>query len=240
MHARLTHRPFELFGIFQRAADELIGRFPLGVQLRRLLINELERRLPFGGRYSVGHEFRQAVALRKGKFLHPRHILYGQFRSHAAERHDLGHALFAVFFGHVVQHVGAAVLVEVHIHIRQRDTLRIEESFEQKMIFERVYIRYFKAVRNHRTGGRTSSGAYRYAHFASRTDEVPHDEEVARETHPLHGAQLVFEPLCHLLTQIQAVPHPSSLVCQPFQIAELLGNHEFFFKTGLGRYLSEF
>ncbi len=43
----------------------------------------------------------------------------------------MGHLFLSVTLGDVVEHVGTAVIVKVHIDIRERDTVGIKETFEQ-------------------------------------------------------------------------------------------------------------
>ena len=74
-----------------------------------------------------------------------------------AERHDLGNALLAVLSHAVAQYVGAAVLIEVDVDIGQRDTLGVEETLEQQVVFQRVDIGDLQAVGDHRTRGRTTA-----------------------------------------------------------------------------------
>ena len=228
MHARLADRAFELLGVFERIAYQLVGRLALGGQFGGFLVYEIERRLAvfLVGRNLVGHQFRQAVALREGELLHAGNVLDGHLGRHGAERHDLGDALLAVFLHAVAQHVGAAVLIEVDVDIGQRDTLGVEETLEQQVVFQRVDIGDLQAVGDHRTRGRTTAGAHRDPHFAGGADVVPHDQEVARETHPLDRIQLVFEPLLDLLVQHLAVTTVRALVGEVYEVAILLGDHQ--------------
>ena len=228
MHARLADRAFELLGVFERIAYQLVGRLALGGQFGGFLVYEIERRLAvfLVGRNLVGHQFRQAVALREGELLHAGNVLDGHLGRHGAERHDLGDALLAVFLHAVAQHVGAAVLIEVDVDIGQRNTLGVEETLEQQVVFQRVDIGDLQAVGDHRTRGRTTAGAHRDPHFAGGADVVPHDQEVARETHPLDRIQLVFEPLLDLLVQHLTVTTVRALVGEVYEVAILLGDHQ--------------
>ena len=228
MHARLADRAFQLLGVFERIADQLVGRLALGGQLRRLLVDEIERRLAvfLVGRDLVGHQLRKAVALREGQLLHAGDVLDSHLGGHRAERHDLGHALLTVLLHAVAQHVGAAVLVEVHIDIGEGDAFGIEETLEQQVVFQRVDIGDLQTVGDHRTGGRATAGSHRHTHFACGADIVPHDQEVTRKSHPLDRAQLVFDALLGLFVQHVAVTHVCALVGQVLEVTVLFGDHQ--------------
>ena len=51
-----------------------------------------------------------------------------------------------------MQHVVAAVLVEIDIDIRQGDTLGIQETLEQQVVFQRIYVGNFQTVGHDRSG----------------------------------------------------------------------------------------
>ena len=52
----------------------------------------------------------------------------------------VGAVLMSVFVHHPLQHASSSVVIEVGIDIRQRDTVRIEETLEQQVVFQRVYL----------------------------------------------------------------------------------------------------
>ena len=57
--------------------------------------------------------------------------------------------LMTVLILHPFQHLAAAVIVEVGIDIRQRDTVGIQETLKQQIVFQRVDLRDAQAVCNH-------------------------------------------------------------------------------------------
>ena len=79
-----------------------------------------------------------------------------------------------------------------------------------------------QAVRYHRAGSRTTPRPYANAEFlASRTNEVHHYQEVARETHRLHNMQLKANALGLLFVQRFAIALLSPLVGEIGQIVRL-------------------
>ena len=105
----------------------------------------------------------------------------------------------AVLVHHPFQHLAAAVVVEVGINIRQRDTVRIQETLEQQVILQRVNLRDTQTVGHHRTGSRATARTYPDIQLvAGGIDEVLHDEEVAREAHRLHDMKFEANAVQHL------------------------------------------
>ena len=52
----------------------------------------------------------------------------------------------AVLSVYIVDNFLAALITEIHVKIRHRNALRIEETFEKQVIFYRVNIGYANAV----------------------------------------------------------------------------------------------
>ena len=113
----------QLLGVLQRVADQRIVRLLFLYQLGNFLVG-----LGESGPGLFGYQFRDAVALREGQLLYAGDVLDRGFRRHRAERDDLCDALAAVLLDHVVQHVGAAVLVEIDVHVRKRNPVGIQED----------------------------------------------------------------------------------------------------------------
>ena len=205
MYARLPHRTFEFFGVFERVLYQRVRRFAFAGQLRRVLVSSLEGRFAFFDHQFVGNEFGKAVAVGQRQLFHPRYVPDGELRRHRAECDDLCHPLLAVLFDDVPQHVRTSVLVEVHVHIGKGDAVRVQKAFEQQVVFKGVYVRYLQTVGHDGAGSRTAARSDRYAHFACGADEVRHNEEVARKAHPFDGAQFVPDTFERLLVRF-AVP----------------------------------
>ncbi len=121
-----------------------------------------------------------------------------------------------------MEHVGAAVIVKVNVDIGERDSVRVEESLEQKVIFDGIHLCDAEAICHHASGRRSTSGTHRDAQFAAgHIDEVLHDEEVARETHGLHDVELELYPLLQLGGQRGAIAAFRALVGEFRQVVGL-------------------
>ena len=104
----------------------------------------------------------QSVRIGQRQFLHTRHILDGVLCGHRGVGDDMGTVLVTVFVFYPFQHPTSSVIVEVGIDIRERDTVRIEETLKQQVVFQRVDLRDTQAVGHHRSGSRTTSWAYHH------------------------------------------------------------------------------
>ena len=125
---------------------------------------------------------------------HPRGVTGGGAREHLAEGDDLGDRLLAVLLGDVADHALATAHREVHVDIRHRHALGVEEPLEQQVVAQRIDVGDLQAVGDDRAGRRTTARADGDAGVLGVLDEVPDDQEVGVEPHPLDHAELVFGP----------------------------------------------
>ena len=125
MHTRLAHLTFELLGIFECVADGLRSLLGLALELGHGTIHRVERSLALLLVDAVGNHLCESVAILNRHAHHTRNVLDGEFGSHRTIGHNLCHTFLAILLGHIVEYVGAAVLVEVNIDIRERDTVGV-------------------------------------------------------------------------------------------------------------------
>ena len=208
VHAGLAHGALEFLCVLHRVADQRIVRLLFLYQLGNFLVG-----LGESGPGLFGYQFRDAVALREGQLLYAGDVLDRGLRRHRAERDDLCDALAAVLLDHVVQHVGAAVLVEIDVHVRKRNPVGIQEALEQQVVLHRVDIGDRQRVGDDRPGRRAPARPHRDAHFPGGANKVPHDQEVPREAHPLDRRQFVLDTLADSVRQ-RAVASLGPLVGQ--------------------------
>ncbi|MNQ31510.1 hypothetical protein D3C85_448860 [compost metagenome] len=142
-----------------------------------------------------GDHLRQAVGQAVGLALHPRHVAHHRLGRHGAEGDDLAHRVAPVGLGHVVDHPVTAVHAEVDVEVGHRHPLRVEETFEQQVVGQRVEVGDLQHVGNQRAGTRAAAGADRHAVVLRPLDEVHHDQEVAGKAHLDDGAQLELETI---------------------------------------------
>ena len=171
---------------------------------------------------AVGDGFAEHVALLQRQFLHACHILDAVLGGHGGVGDDVGAVFVPVLVHHPLQHLASSVVVKVGVDIGQRDTVGVEESLKQEVVFHGVQFGDAQAVGHHGACCRTSSGSHPYAQFlACGVDEVLHDEEISWEAHRLHDVQFKPYAVIHLLVQRTAVETRSTLVGQLMQIVGL-------------------
>ena len=120
MDARVAYVAFKRERVFKRILHQLVWIVQFGFEFLDVLVAVLQRGFEFLSvdlRHALRYESGYAVALRQRQLNHTRHILEGRLRGHSAVCDDMGHFFRAVFFGHIVQHFLAAVIVEVHVDI---------------------------------------------------------------------------------------------------------------------------
>ena len=186
VHARVADVAFEHLGIADRVPHHGVVRLLGGFQFGHIVDGVLQIELLV--RNLVGNQLAEAVRLREQELLHARNVLDGQFGGHRTVGDDVRHLLLAVFLRHPVQHAAAAVVVEVHVDIGERNTVGVQETLEQQVVGDGVDLRDAETVGHGRTCGRATARSHRNVQFfACGADKVLHDEEVAWETHRLHN-----------------------------------------------------
>ena len=131
----------------------------------------------------------------------------------------MGHFLLTVFFRYPIQYSATSVIVKIHINIRQRDTVRIQETFKQQVIFNRVNLSNSQAIGHRRTGGRTTSRSHRNIQFLTGSpNKILHNQEVTRETHGLHNMEFELDTFACFLIQHFSIASVRSFQRQLLQI----------------------
>ncbi len=219
VHTGVAHCTLEFAGIFHNLRHFGVGHGLLEVVD---IVDEVAHRLfqllfllwvaRVDG-HVVGHKPGEGVALVDGVAHHARHVLDGRFGCHGAVCDDVRHIGCAVALGHVVEHILAAVVVEVDVDVGERYAVGVEEAFEQEIVFQRVDLCYSQAVCHYGAGRGPTPRADAHAHGPSLAYEVFHDEEVAGEAHGLHYVQLEAYAFLHFRRQYFAVAAVRALEC---------------------------
>ena len=77
----------------------------------------------------------------------------------------MGTVLMTVLILDPFEHTSTPVIIEVGIDIREGDTVRVEETLEQKVVLQRVDLSDTQAVGHHRTCGRTTARTHHHTQF---------------------------------------------------------------------------
>ena len=204
VYTRATHIALEHLGILNRIAQYRVGRGLRFSQLGYSLDSIGEVELLVGK--LIGDELTEVVSTIERQLLHTRHILQRHLRGHSTIGDDMCHLLGAVLLCHPAQHFATAIIVKVHIDIRERYTVGVEETLKQQVIFNRVNTCNLQAISHGRTRSRATARAYRNAQQIARSpDKVLHDEEVSGETHRLHDMKFEDKALLRLRRHVGVV-----------------------------------
>ena len=199
MNARSAHRSFKHLGVFDGVCHLRIGACFGFAQLRYALDCVRKIHLQSVGQL-VRNSFAQTVAYIERQFLHTCHVLDGVFRGHSAVGDDVRNLVVSVFVLNPFEHFAASVVVEVGIDIRERNTVRVKESFEKQVVLDWVNLGNSQAIGYNRSGCRTTSRAYHNAKFVTcRVDEILHNKEVTGEAHGLHDVQFELHTLVNFV-----------------------------------------
>ncbi len=100
-----------------------------------------------------------------------------------------------VLLGAVPDHLIPVTGVEVHVDVRHRDPGRVEESFEEQVVLDRIEIGDPEAVRHGTTRRRAAARTDPDPDVPGVADHVPGDQEVRGEPHALDRVQLELDPI---------------------------------------------
>ena len=166
-------------------------------------------------------DLRHAVGFAVRHPQHARDVTDRGARQHRVERGDLGDAVRAVLLRDIGDHLVAAVVHEVHVDVRRRVALEVEESIEDEPVLDRVDVREVDGVVHQRSAGATAHGGEDVVLVRVR-DEVLHDEDVARVAGLADDVDLAVDPRLQLRRH-RAVPLNDALLRHLPQL--LLGCH---------------
>ena len=121
---------------------------------------------------AFGNQFGQRIGVGQREVECARHILDAHLGGHGAIGDDLRHLVFAIFVYHIINYFLPALIIKVRIDIGHRLPVRIEKSFEQQVVFDRIDIGDADAIGHHTSGGRSPAGTYIYAELAARPDKI--------------------------------------------------------------------
>ncbi len=132
----------------------------------------------------------------------PRHILDHGLGLELVDGDDVAHLVLAVLLGDIVDDLLPAVAAEVDVHIGHGHALRVQEALEQQIVLHGIDVRDLHGPGHDAARRRAAAGAHGNAHLPGLADEVPDQQEVAREAHLQDHVQLEGQPLAVLLLRV--------------------------------------
>ena len=99
---------------------------------------------------------------------------------------------------HVVDHLAAAFVIEVHVDIGHGDALGVQKALKEQAVFQGVYGGNAQAVGDDGTGAAAAPRADAHAVGARVVDKIPDDEKIIHIAHAGDHAQFVFHALARV------------------------------------------
>jgi hypothetical protein len=130
--------------------------------------------------------------------------------------HDLRHVFAAILLRHVLDHLDAPPLAEIHVDVGQRHALGVEEALENQVVVQRIDVGDPECPCREAARGRSASRSHRNPVLARVADEVPDDQEVAGVPHLLDHLDLVGQPFVVRAQRMTQLPFRIELP-QPFE-----------------------
>ena len=148
---------------------------------------------------SVGNELGRGVDYIQRHVVYSRHVLDGSLCFHSAKRKYLTYLFLAVFAYDVIYYLASPVHTKVDVEVGRRHSLRIEKSFEEQLVFQRIEIGDAYRIRYYRADAAASSRSDGYVLRTRIVDKVPHYQIILGKTRADNYAQLVLGALSYLI-----------------------------------------
>ena len=140
------------------------------------------------------HQFGQLVDLPQRHFQNTANIAHHPTRQKRAERDDLRDAIHAIPLANIGDDFVTAILAEVDIEIRHRNTFRIQKPLEQQIEAQRIQIGDGQRIGDQRPCTRAAPRPHRNALRFGPFDKIGNDEEISGELHIDDNVQLKRQP----------------------------------------------
>ena len=146
----------------------------------------------------------------------------------------MAYMVSAVFPAAVFIDLMAPGMFEIHVDIRHRHALRVQESLKEQVVLNGVNVRDAKAICQKRPCRRASSRPYVDVVRSCVADEIPYNQEIAGEPHLLDHIEFKAEPLMvfravHLVRSLEPVPEP--LMAKELKVFRLIGKPSRYLKN---------
>ena len=111
-----------------------------------------------------------------------------------------------VFVAAVLDHLQTALRVEVHVDIRQRHALRVQEPFEDQTMLQGIELGDAHCIGDHRSCRGATARPHHDPMVFGPLDVISHHQEVAWELHLADHTALVIRLRQHMRRHIALVP----------------------------------
>ena len=109
------------------------------------------------------------------------------------EGNDLNHAVITIFSSYIINNLLSPFEAEIHIDIRHGYSLRIQETFKEQIIPDRVQLGDPKCIGNQASCGRASSRTDHDIVVPGIFDKIPYNEKIIYISHIFDSRQLIIQ-----------------------------------------------
>ena len=115
------------------------------------------------------------------------------FGGKRSESDDLYYFVRTIFACDIIDYILAMCVFEINVNIRHGYTFRIQETFEEQIILNRINVGDVHTIGSNTAGGRTPSRAYCNVVFTAIIDVIPYDQEIIHVPHFPNNGQFVIQ-----------------------------------------------
>ena len=105
---------------------------------------------------TVRNHFTKAIRLIYRQMAYSGNIFNRAFCRHSPESNNMRNMIYAIAFLYILNDLITTFIVKIHINIRHRNSLGIEKTLKEQIIFDRIQIGNSKTIGNCRSCRRTS------------------------------------------------------------------------------------
>ena len=121
------------------------------------------------------------------------HVTNDASGSHRTKSNNLYYAVFSILLYYIINNFLTSFKTEIHINIRHGYTFRIQETFKQKIIANRIQLCNSKRISYQTACCRSSSRSYHNVMVSCIPDEIPHNKEIIHIPHIFNNTQLIIK-----------------------------------------------
>ena len=147
---------------------------------------------------TTGHHLGDLIHIPEGHIRDPAHVPDHRPGRQGTEGNNLGHLVFPVFPGQVIDDFPPSPVTDIRINIRHGHTLGVQEPFKEEVKPERIDFRNVEQVRHDGAGSAATARSDRDTVGFRIMDEIHDDEEIIGKSHVLNDAQFIVQPLLFL------------------------------------------
>ena len=187
MHGSISGQPLQSSAHGDQVTDLLIC-------FKKLLKFRVDLQCPVNGDIQlIGNHFGNRIHISIGKIHYSAHITDDTLCCHGTKGNDLHDFICAIFFPDIINDFLSSFKAEIHIDIRHGYTFRIQETFKQKIIANRIQLCNSKRISYQTACCRSSSRSYHNVMVSCIPDEIPHNKEIIHIPHIFNNTQLIIK-----------------------------------------------